>query len=359
MSTAVIENLREESSPAPRHVTANATYLIQDDFAVENLRLVDLPVGEPGPGEALIRVRAASLNFRDFDILRGQYPAGKFAAPFIPVSDVAGEVVAVGPGVTEVRAGDRVLPSFWQGWENGGQPPAHAATLGGPLPGLLRQQAVLPAASLVPLPDYLSFEEGATLPIAAVTAWNALIVHGQLRPGETVLVQGTGGVSIFALQLAKLAGARVIATSSSDEKLQRARELGADAVINYRKKPQWSRDVLQLTGGRGIDHVVEVGGVNTLSESLESIAVGGNIYVIGYLGGVGGGLNPLSILRKKARVQGVLVGSRQSFLDLNRALALHRVRPVVDRIFGWHEVQDAFRHMEAGRHFGKIAIRVD
>ncbi|PTY08749.1 NAD(P)-dependent alcohol dehydrogenase [Opitutaceae bacterium EW11] len=359
MNPAILESTGPASPASTRRPATNFTYLIEKEFSVDNLKPVDRPVGEPGPGEVLLGIRAASLNFRDYDILRGQYPAGHYAPPFIPVSDVAGEILALGAGVTGFRVGDRAMPNFWQVWDSGERPPAGAETLGGPLPGLLRQRALLPASGLVRIPDYLSFEQASTLPIAAVTAWNALIVQGGLKPGETVLVQGTGGVAIFALQIAKLAGARVIVTSSSDEKLERARSLGADAGINYRRHPEWSKQVAELTNGEGVEHVIEVGGANTMAESLDSVAVGGSVYVIGYLAGVEGGLSPLRVLRKKARVRGVLVGSRQSFVEMNRAFALARLQPAIDRVFSWEETKEAFHHMGSGRHFGKIVIRVD
>ena len=337
----------------------NSVYLVDRRFSLENLRRIDRQRPKPGACEVLLRIRAVSLNFRDLDILRGTYPGGNYNLPFVPTSDAAGEVLEVGEAVTQLKIGDRVMPNFWQGWPAGDVPPVDAATLGGPLPGTLQRYAVFPAANLVRIPAYLTDEEASTLPIAALTAWNALVVQGGIKPGDNVLVEGTGGVSIFALQIAKLAGARVIVTSSSDAKLERARTLGADATINYKAHPEWSKKVLELTERRGVEHLIEVGGANTINQALDSVALSGNVYVIGYLAGLSGGMDPFKVLKRKARVCGVLVGSQSSFGEMNRAFALHHVKPVVDRVFEWNEAPDAIRYLESAQHFGKIVIRVE
>jgi NADPH:quinone reductase-like Zn-dependent oxidoreductase len=266
-------------------------------------------------------------------------------------------VVAVGDGVTRVAEGDRVCPIFVQKWYAGSaDSDAMRSTLGGPLDGTLRQSMVVDAESVVKIPDYLSDAEAAALPCAAVTAWSALHVVGGVEPGDVVVAQGTGGVSIFTLQLAQLLGARVIVTSSSDEKLERARSLGAWQTINYREEPEWGKKVKELTGGRGADHVVEVGGAETLSQSLAAVAPFGEISVIGILSGGKTEISVIPILMQNVRLQGIFVGHRQGFESLLRAMAEHELRPVVDAVFPLAEVRDAFEHMKAGKHFGKICI---
>jgi NADPH:quinone reductase-like Zn-dependent oxidoreductase len=308
----------------------------------------------------LIRVRATSLNFRDLMTVTGVYNP-KQPLPLIPLSDGVGEVVAVGDGVTRVAVGDRVAGIFAQGW-TAGEPAlekVRATTLGGPLDGMLSEYRALSQEGVVKVPDYLTDEEAATLPCAALTAWSALITHGQLKPGDTVLVQGTGGVSIFALQFAKAAGARVIITSGSDEKLERAKALGADEIINYRQAPDWDKAVREMTGGRGVDHVVEVGGVGTLAKSIRSVRFGGHISLIGVLSGRAGEIDIAPVLMQNIRVQGIIVGSREMFEAMNRALEQNQIRPVVDKIFALDETRQAFELMAQGGHFGKICIRID
>jgi len=308
----------------------------------------------------LIRVRATSLNFRDLMTVTGVYNP-KQPLPLIPLSDGVGEVVAVGDGVTRVAVGDRVAGIFAQGW-TAGEPAlekVRATTLGGPLDGMLSEYRALSQEGVVKVPDYLTDEEAATLPCAALTAWSALITHGQLKPGDTVLVQGTGGVSIFALQFAKAAGARVIITSGSDEKLERAKALGADEIINYRQAPDWDKAVREMTGGRGVDHVVEVGGVGTLAKSIRSVRFGGHISLIGVLSGRAGEIDIAPVLMQNIRVQGIIVGSREMFEAMNRALEQNQIRPVVDKIFALDETRQAFELMAQGGHFGKICIRMD
>jgi len=303
-----------------------------------------------GPGQVLVRMRAASLNFRDLAIIAGKYFRGPVERDTIPLSDGAGEVAEVGTGVKQFAIGDRVVASFTQG-----NPPA---ALGLPLDGCLTEYAVFPADGLLRVPSHLSFEEAATLPCAGVTVWNALM-HGpkSLKPGETVLALGTGGVAIFALQIGKLAGARVIITSSSDEKLARAKSLGALHTINYKSTPDWDKAALDLTGGYGVDHVVEVGGARTIERALRAVRIGGRVSVIGVLTGAGE-INPTLILGRRANVQGMSVGSVEMFEAMNRAIAAAKLKPEIDKVFAFDEARAAFRHLESAKHFGKIVVRV-
>jgi NADPH:quinone reductase-like Zn-dependent oxidoreductase len=327
------------------------------DYGIENLALAERPDVQPGPGQAVVRVRAVSLNFRDTLVAKGLY-SRKLRLPLVPCSDAAGEVVAVGEGVRRVRVGDRVAANFMPGWVEGALTEAKARTaLGAAVDGVLAEQVAFDQQALVQIPEALSFEEGATLPCTGVTAWNALMVSGGLRAGETVLVLGTGGVSIFALQLARIAGALVIITSGSDEKLARARALGADVAINYKATPDWEEKVWELTAGRGVDHIVEVGGAETLPKSVRAARYGGHVALIGNLTGRGG-VDIVPIFMKSLRVNGILVGSRAMFEDLNRAVAHSGLHPVIDRVFPFEEAPDALRYMESGAHFGKIVIRV-
>lgn len=330
---------------------------IRDGFGLEHLTLVERPEPRPGPGQALVRVRAASLNYRDLLMADGRYNR-KQKLPLVPCSDGAGEVVAVGEGVTRVRPGDRVCAIFAQGWI-AGEPSRDMVrtTLGGPLDGMLAEYVALSAEGLVKVPEHLSEVEAATLPCAAVTAWKALIEAG-LEPGQTVLLQGTGGVSLFALQLAVLSGARAIITSSSDEKLERARRLGAAAGINYRQVPEWGARAKELTGGEGVDYVLEVGGAATLPQSLQAVRIGGRIELIGVLSGNTVEISIPVVQMRQVRIEGILVGSRATFEALNRAVALHQLRPVIDRTFPLAEARAAFEHMASGRHFGKICIEI-
>lgn len=333
-------------------------YEIQQ-FGLEGLKQNDRPDPTPGPGEALVRVKAVSLNYRDLMMVLGQYNP-KQKLPLIPCSDGAGEVVAVGAGVTRVKPGDRVVNCFSQTWLAGPATKERSAgTMGGPLDGMLTELRVLSAEGLVHTPAHLSDEEAATLPCAAVTAWHALHDSGGVKAGETVLVQGTGGVSIFALQFAKMAGARVIATSSSDEKLARAKALGADEVINYRTNPDWDKAAKQLTGGVGVDHLIEVGGAGTIMRSFRAIRIGGHIAVIGVLaGGASAELSVVPILMQGLRVHGVFVGSRDMLEAMNRAIGLAKLQPVVDQLFAFDHAVEAFRHMQSGAHLGKVVIRL-
>jgi len=330
---------------------------IQNTFGLDSLTLTELPDPSLGYGQVLLKMRAASLNYRDLMVIKGLYNP-KLPLPLIPFSDGVGEVVAVGEGVTRLKAGDRVAGIFFQKWLDGGltQEKTQSA-LGGAIDGLLAEYAVLHENGVVHVPEHLTDEEAATLPCAAVTAWNALITSGSVKAGDTVLVQGTGGVSIFALQFAQLVGARVIATSSSDEKLERVRQLGASDGINYKQTPDWGKAVRELTNGIGVDYVVEVGGAGTLTESLRAVRHGGQISLIGVLTGGSGEISTASILIKNVRVQGIYVGSREMFEAMNRAIALHKLQPVVDRVFPFEQAREALAYMESGSHFGKICIR--
>ena len=331
-------------------------FVIEEGEGIDRLRPAERPVPEPRRGEVVLRMRAASLNYRDLEIVRGTYHAG-FALPMVPLSDGVGEVAAVGEGVTRVAVGDRVATTFWQGWTAGDfEAIERAVPLGCPGPGVLAEHVRLDAEGVVPVPEHLTDEEAATLPCAALTAWTSLVTEGGIKPGDTVLVQGTGGVAVFALQFAVAAGARAIVTSASDEKLERARALGAFGTVNYRTTPDWDTAVRDLTGGRGVDHVIEVGGPGTFGRSLAAIRTGGQINVIGYLGGKSAEINPMQILFRRARIRGIPVGSRDSFEAMNRAIAATGLRPVIDRSFPWTEAREALRHLESGRHFGKVVL---
>jgi NADPH:quinone reductase-like Zn-dependent oxidoreductase len=331
---------------------------IRSAFGLDHLTLVERPQPVPAAGHALVRLRAASLNFRDLLTVQGLYNPRQ-PLPLIPLSDGAGEVVQVGPGVTRVKVGDRVMPIFAQRWL-AGEPTKDKllSALGGPLDGTLVEEIALHEDGLVAVPAHLSWEEAATLTCAGVTAWSALVTQGGTRAGDTVLVLGTGGVSLFALQIARLQGARVIVTSSSDAKLERARALGASETINYKTHPDWEKRVRELTGGRGADHVVEVGGGGTFAKSVRAVRVGGRISLIGVLAGATTEVNLAPILMQNIRVQGVIVGSREAFEHLLRAVAHHQLRPVVDRVFPFAEARAAFDHMAGQGHFGKIVVRM-
>ena len=325
----------------------------------DGLRRGERKTPVPGPGEVLVRVRAASLNFRDLFILEHGLGANQ-KLPVVPLSDGAGEVEAVGRDVTAFRPGDRVAGSFFQTWEDGRFDLSyHAAELGGPTDGMLAEYVVLAETGVVTVPDHLTFEEAATLPCAGVTAWTALVDHGRLAAGDTVLAIGTGGVSVFALQFAAALGAKVVVTSSSDEKLDRARLLGAWAGVNYKTTPDWDGEVLRLTDGRGVDHVIEVGGPGTLERSFNSVAAGGHVALVGALTGFGGGgpsLMPL--IYRRATASGIYVGSRADFRRLTAFLTEHRLRPVVDRVFDFDDAPAAYGHLKSGSHFGKVVVRV-
>ncbi|MGC1780087.1 MAG: NAD(P)-dependent alcohol dehydrogenase [Xanthobacteraceae bacterium] len=325
---------------------------------IESVVQVERPDPKPGHRQVLVKVKACSLNFRDLGIVRGSYrmPVGE---NIIPLSDGAGEVVAVGPGVVRVRPGDRVAGNFFQRWPGGeAMPDAHASALGGGIDGMLAEYAVLEEDGVVKIPAHLSLEEGATLPCAGVTAWHAMMEHAKLKAGDTILLQGTGGVSIFGLQFAHAVGIRAIITSSSDEKLARAKKLGAAFGINYKTTPDWDKAALEFTGGVGVDHVIEVGGAATLTRSFRAIRVGGKVSLIGGLSGGATELNPGLIFSRRANVQGISVGSTEMFLALNRAVEANTIKPVIDKVFAFADAQAAYKHMASGAHFGKIVISV-
>ncbi len=323
-----------------------------------SLRLQETPTPVPGKDEVLVRIKACSLNYRDYMNVKGiRGITGPI--PRVPCSDGAGVIEAIGAAVTNWRVGQRVVIPFMPTWLEGGFSQAHAAAaLGGAVDGLLREFATLPANSLLEVPEYLSLEEAATLPCAAVTAWDALKVRGQIQPGETVLILGTGGVSIFALQLAIAAGARVLAITSHDEKARRLRSMGASAVMNYRDNPLWDEWALAETQGLGVDQVIEIGGPDTLNRSIKATRFGGQISLIGVLTGTAGDIQTVGILRKSIRLDGIYVGSKSMFRSMLDHMTQMQMRPVIDQIYAFTEVPSAFAHLESARHFGKIVIRV-
>lgn len=333
-------------------------FQLDGGWSVDHLVIAEHPTPEPGPGQVLLRMGAASLNYRDMVVLQRGYGAQTGTLPLIPVSDGVGEVVAVGSGVTRVKIGDRVCPMFNASW-TGGRPTAErlGMTLGGPLDGVMREYMPISAESVALVPDHLSDIEAATLPCAALTAWSALVTEGQVQPGDRVLIQGTGGVSLFALQFAKMLGAFTIITSSSKEKLARARALGADATLSYRETPEWGRSVRDIAGGEGVDHIVEVGGQQTLPQSLRAIRPGGTISMIGVLSGPAMEARLGLIVTRQVRLQGITVGSRDGFEVMARAITQHKLSPVVDRIFPFEELPQALSYLASGAHFGKICIR--
>ena len=327
---------------------------IAGEGGIDALEPAERPSPEPGPGQVKIRVRANSINYRDLSTVRAPAQRG-FAFPRIPNSDGAGDVTAVGPGVSGIAEGDRVAGCFFQNWATGDiSAAAMASALGGALDGMLAEEVVLNAQGVVPIPANLDYAEAATLPCAALTAWNALVERGGLKAGDTVLLLGTGGVSIFALQFCTLAGARAIVTSKSDDKLGRARDMGAWRTINYAETPDWAAAAREIAGGAGVDHVVEVGGGGTLAQSIEAVRIGGHIAMIGVL--TRGTVDPTQILRKSIRLNGIYVGSQAMFLDMNDAIDAGALKPEIDRRFAFADAREAYRCMEAAGHFGKIVI---
>lgn len=331
-------------------------YLIDSPDGIDAIKRVEQPDPEPRAGEVLVRIKANSLNFRDLTIARGGY-ARNDKRPVIPLSDGAGEVVGVGEGVTRFKPGDRVVGSFFRDWVAGDvTEELMLASLGGGIDGTLCELVSLPERAWLPIPEHLSYEEAATLPCAALTAWQALVSLGRVKAGDVVLTLGTGGVSIFALQFAKLHGATVIVTSSSDEKLSRAKELGADHGINYTSTPDWQDAAREWTGGRGVDHVIEVGGPGTFEKSLAATAVSGRVSLIGVLTGGAGAADPMAALFNRITVQGIYVGSVEMFSAMNRAITASKMRPVIDRTFPFDEAIEAYRHLESAKHFGKVVV---
>ena len=333
-----------------------AYHIVSDAGLPDALQKVDLPDPTPGHGEVLIRVRACSLNYRDLMIAKGGYPRNK-KCPVVPLSDGAGEVAAVGEGVAGFAVGDRVAGTFMRDWTAGPlTEKAAASSLGGGVDGMLRQRVALPKSAVVAIPEHLSFEQAATLPCAAVTAWHALQAAGTTA-GQTVLLLGTGGVSTFGLQLAKARGATAILTSSSDAKLERAKALGADVTINYREHEEWHKPVRAATAGEGVDNVLEVGGNGTLERSIKSTRVGGTVSLIGLL--AEGQPSILPVLLNGQTVRGIYVGSTAMFEAMNRAIAAHKIEPVIDRAFEFDEAAEAYDYFSKQRHVGKVVIRVD
>jgi NADPH:quinone reductase-like Zn-dependent oxidoreductase len=335
-----------------------AYQLTKGGAGVDALVEVERPDPKPAHRQILVEVTACSLNFRDLAIARGTYRM-PVRENIIPLSDGAGEVVEIGPGVTKFKVGDRVAGNFFQRWSSG-EPAAdvHKSALGGGIDGMLADHALLEEDGAVKIPPHLSLEEGATLPCAAVTVWHAMMEHAKLKAGDTLLLQGTGGVSIFGLQFAHAMGIRAIITSSSDEKLKRAKALGAALGVNYETTPDWEKAAMDFTGGIGVDHVVEVGGAATLTRSFGALRVGGKVTLIGGLSGGATELNPGLIFARRANVQGISVGSTQMFEAMNRALEFNAIKPVIDKVFAFRDARDAYRHMAAGAHFGKIVIAV-
>lgn len=322
------------------------------------LKLNQLAEPKPAAGQVLVRVRATSLNYRDLMVASGRYGTG-LPSPLIPLSDGAGEIAAVGPGVTRWKVGDRVAGTFFQAWQTGPiRREVFDTALGGAIDGMLAEQVILAADGVIAIPPHLTFEEAATLPCAALTAWQALVTQGKISAGQTVVLLGTGGVSIFALQFAKMHGARVIITSGSDAKLARAKALGADETINYRATPDWEKEVFRLTEKAGADHIVEVGGTDTFPRSLRAVALGGTISVIGGVSGFTSDVALRDILGKSALIRGIFVGSRDMFEAMNRAITLHHLQPAIDRVFPFAEAPAAYRYQESGAHFGKVVITV-
>lgn len=327
-------------------------------FGLDGLVEKDRPVPEPGPGEARVRMQAASLNYHDLAAILGMANP-KMPLPMVPFSDGAGEVDAVGGGVESLRVGERVTTSFFPRWQSG--PPAlekMQPVTGETAPGALQEYLVVPAQSLIPAPEHLDARQAATLPCAALTAWRAVVVEGRVKAGDRVLLQGTGGVSLFALQFAKMLGAEVIITSSSDEKLQRAMALGADHGINYREDKDWGRTARRIAGGEGVELVVEVGGAGTLAESLRAVRIGGHVSMIGVLTGVSSTVPTARIMAMNLTVRGITVGSREHFEAMNRAISLHRLEPVIGEVFSMADARRALETMQAGGHFGKICVEV-
>jgi NADPH:quinone reductase-like Zn-dependent oxidoreductase len=320
--------------------------------SIDELRLVDRPQPAAGPREVVVRVRATSLNYRDQAVVAGQYFRGAVGRDTVPFSDGAGDVIAVGSAVSRFKPGNRVAATFFQP----GDPPV---PLGSPLDGTLQEHIVLNEDGLVTIPDQLTYEEAACLPCAAVTAWHALFRAGRpMKAGDTVLVLGTGGVSIAALQFARAAGARVIATSSSDDKATRVRALGASDVINYRRTADWEQEVRTLTSGRGVDCVVEIGGAGSLARSMRSLARGGKIALIGFLAGRDGDTNPTPLMMTGSSLHGIFVGDREMFEEMNRAIIVNRIKPVIDRVFPFDAAPEAYKYQASGAFIGKVVITV-
>ena len=331
---------------------------LRDDWSLEHLRPAERPAPVPGPRQVLLRMCAASLNYRDLVVLRRGYGNATGTLPLIPGSDGVGEVVSAGAGVSRVAIGDRVCPLYMPHYV-GGEPTAErlTRTLGGPLDGTLTELLVADEEAVARVPRHLTDEQAATLPCAALTAWSAIVTHGRVQPGDRVLVQGTGGVSVFALQFGKLAGAHVTVISGRDDKLARARGLGADDGLNYRQTPEWGKVLRERAGGDGFDHVVDVGGEQTLGQSLRAVRAGGTIALIGVLSGGQLDVKLGPIVTRQVRLQGITVGNRDGFEAMMRAIEQHKLQPVTDKVFAFEELKEAMAYLKSGAHFGKVCIR--
>jgi NADPH:quinone reductase-like Zn-dependent oxidoreductase len=335
------------------------TYILQSgSTTLDGLTQIDRPDPQPTATQVLIRVHATCLNFRDNLVANGAYFNGPMKSDLVPLSDGAGEVISIGSHVKRFKPGDKVAGTFFQTWPDGAMQYSRPA-MGGSTNGMLSELVALDEDGVVRLPDDYSYEEGATLPCAAVTAWHALMAtRNPLKPGQTVLCLGTGGVSIFALQFAKAAGARVIITSSSDDKLARAKKLGADEGINYKEFPDWEKKVAELTNKRGVDHIIEVGGPGTLAKSYKAVAPEGQISLIGVVAGSKGDTNPLTMMMKGANLQGIYVGTTKMFEDMVRAVNQSKIKPVIDHTFPFAQAPEAYRHLTSATHFGKLVITI-
>lgn len=356
LSAGIVLCLAQAVDAADAGSSVMQQYRLEKAAQGYRLALREVPVPTPGAHQVLLRIRAASLNRRDLLVRSGEY-GGADMSGIIPLSDGAGEVAAVGAGVTRVKKGDRVAPIFFQSWISGKADARVAASaLGGSIDGVLSQYVVLSDEGLVRFPEHLTFEEASTLPCAGVTAWNGLFTRGNLQPGEVVLLEGTGGVSVFGLQFALAAGAKPLITSSSDAKLERARQLGAWQTINYRTDARWDKTALELTGGSGVDQVLEVGGEATLPKVLGILASDAHVAYIGGLTGWGGQIPAALLPFRNAQVSGIFVGSRADFEAMNQFIARHKLKPVIDKVFTFADAAAAYAHMESGNHFGKIVI---
>jgi NADPH:quinone reductase-like Zn-dependent oxidoreductase len=333
-------------------------FQIQDDWGIDNLKLATRPDPKPGPGQVLLRMKAASVNYRDLVVPNKGYGSHTGELPLVMLSDGAGEVIETGAGVTRVKTGDKVCPLFAQAWISGPPTPERLGrSLGGPLDGTMQEYMVLPAGGVVKFPAHLSWEEAAALPCAALTAWSAVVTHDDLGPGSRVLVQGTGGVALFALQFAKLRGCHVTVISSSDDKIQKVKALGADATINYTKVPEWYKATREITAGAGYDHILELGGEKTLPQSLRCIRPGGTLSMIGVLSGGMLSAQLGLVVTRHVRLQGITVGNRDGFEAMMLAISQHRLKPVVDKVFPFAQLKEALAYLKSGAHFGKICIK--
>ena len=332
-------------------------YQIRDEWSLEHIKLVEIPKPSPGPGEVLVEMKASSLNYRDMVVAQRGYGSKSGNLPLIPVSDGVGIVRELGDGVSRVAIGDRICPLFMQGWISG--PPNRerlSTTLGGPIDGVMAEFRCFPQDSVSKVPEELTDLEASTLPCAALTAWSALVEEGKLQPGESVLIQGTGGVSLFALQFAKICGARCILISGSNEKMKRAQELGADEVLNYQDLPEWGKQVRDFSGGEGVDHIVEVGGPETLPQSLRAIRPGGTISMIGVLSGSEMKAQLGLIVTRQIRLQGITVGHRDGFEAMASAINASGMKPIVDQVYPFTSLPEAMHSLSEAKHFGKICL---